>query len=229
MMKALRPLRAGNPVRDSYGRKSNARFLLNYGFTLDANDEDDEAAVRLAIPPDAPLAGEKARLLGVLPGAPVRFRLPAQSSDREAGAALSFLRVAGASPREIEILRGAPLDAARVPPLDGRNESAALGLLAAACEQAQRAFPTLVEQDDALLRGGALSVNARNAVVARRGEKRVLLRWIDLARVAAPLLRLPWASLARALAEGAAGDGEARRYLTGFIAAIARRPPLRPG
>src|SRR5580700_9444805 len=130
VMTALRSFRAGDPVHDSYGRKSNARFLVNYGFTLEHNGDDDEAAVRLALPPDAPLAAEKARLLGALPGAPESLRVPARSGDGAAFEALSFLRVACATPRELELLEGAPLDVRRVLPLDGRNESAALGLLA---------------------------------------------------------------------------------------------------
>jgi len=40
-----------------------------------------------------------------------------------------------------------------------------------------------VEEDDALLARGGLSPNARNAVVVRRDEKRVLSRWIEVARV----------------------------------------------
>jgi protein-histidine N-methyltransferase len=227
VMTAVVPIRAGDPVHDSYGRKSNARLLVNYGFTLDDNDDDDEAAVRLAIPEGAPLAGEKARLLGAPQGELATFRVPAPSGEGTAAAALSFLRVASATPREMEILRGAPIDAAHVLPLNGRNESAALGLLAAACERALQAFPTAVEQDDALLQEGALSLNARNAVVARRSEKRVLLRCLEVARAAAPLLRLPLPSLARALDEGAA-RGAAKRYLAGFVAAVPRRRPSAP-
>ena len=223
VMTALRAFHPGQPVHDSYGRKSNTRFLVNYGFTLDDNDDDDEAAVRLAIPADAPLPGDKARLLGALPGEREAVALPAPSGDGVEPEALSFLRVACATPREIEQIHASQGGAHRVLPLNGRNESAALALLAAACEEARAAFPTSVEQDDALLGEGAPSTNARNAVVARRSEKRVLMRWIDLVRSSLPLLRLPRPHLARALGEGAAGDGDARRYLEAFVASAAPR------
>ena len=218
-MTALREFRAGEPIHDSYGAKSNGRFLVNYGFTLDGNDEDDEAAVRLEIPPGAPLAAEKARLLGALPGEPQGFRVPARADRDATFEALSFLRVACASPRETERLLGAPIDPRRVRPLNGRNESAALR---PARRRLRAGPPWLPDHPGAGRRApprGRPLLNARNAVVARRSEKRVLLFWLDVARAAVPLLRLPGASLARALAEGAAGDGEARRYLDGFVAA----------
>ena len=50
----LTRLDAGQPVFDSYGRKSNARFLLHYGFTVEDNREDgisqNELAVRVRLP-----------------------------------------------------------------------------------------------------------------------------------------------------------------------------------
>jgi len=33
----------GEPVYDSYGRKCNSRFLLNYGFIVEANDANEVA------------------------------------------------------------------------------------------------------------------------------------------------------------------------------------------
>jgi histone-lysine N-methyltransferase SETD3 len=223
VLTARRDFRAGEPVHDSYGRKSNARFFVHYGFTLDDNDGDEEAVIRLALPRDAPLAAEKSRLLDAVPGRSRAVQIPAFDDEDGAVEALSFLRVACATPRELELLTAVPLDVRRVPPVNGRNESTAMGLLAAACDEALRAFPTTVEQDDDLLREGALSPNARNAVVMRRGEKRVLSRFIRLARAAAPLLRLPLSSLAQAVVEGAAGGGEARRYLAAVVVALSDR------
>jgi histone-lysine N-methyltransferase SETD3 len=223
VMTAAGALRRGEAIHDSYGRKSNARLLVNYGFTVDDNDEEDEASVLLAIPPDAPLADEKTRLLGVPPGVTQPFRLSARAQGEAAGA-LSFLRIACATLRELEEIQGAPLDVHRVPPLNGRNESAALALLAGACDRALAAFPTTVEEDDAILGGGALPVDTRSAVVARRAEKRVLLRWREIARTALPLLRLPHSTLSAALDAGAAGEGPARRYLDDYVAPAAPGP-----
>ena len=38
---ALQPIAAGQQVFDSYGKKCNSRFLLNYGFTVEHNTDDD--------------------------------------------------------------------------------------------------------------------------------------------------------------------------------------------
>lgn len=66
-----------------------------------------------------------------------------------------------------------------------RSERAALRALAAACADALRRFPTTLEEDDALLAGPGLSPDARNAILMRRGEKRVLRFFLDYARAGA--------------------------------------------
>jgi len=42
---SLMPFAAGSEVCDSYGRKGNDRFFLNYGFALLGNEEDNQAAL----------------------------------------------------------------------------------------------------------------------------------------------------------------------------------------
>jgi hypothetical protein len=39
---SLRTIQRGDQVYDSYGRKCNSRFFVNYGFALDDNEEDNE-------------------------------------------------------------------------------------------------------------------------------------------------------------------------------------------
>lgn len=53
--------------------------------------------------------------------------------------------------------------------------------LAAACTEALRRFPTSLEEDEALLQDQGLARNARNAILMRRGEKRALLYFLELA------------------------------------------------
>jgi hypothetical protein len=55
-----------------------------------------------------------------------------------------------------------------------RERDPSLRLLADACAQALARFPTTIAEDDALLALDGLTRNARNAIVVRRGEKRVL-------------------------------------------------------
>jgi hypothetical protein len=39
---SLKTIQRGDQVYDSYGRKCNSRFFVNYGFALDENTEDNE-------------------------------------------------------------------------------------------------------------------------------------------------------------------------------------------
>jgi histone-lysine N-methyltransferase SETD3 len=41
LIHSMTKLYAGQQVYDSYGKKCNSRFLLNYGFTVDYNKDDD--------------------------------------------------------------------------------------------------------------------------------------------------------------------------------------------
>ena len=55
VMRTVRSGGVGDEVTDSYGPKSNARYLLNYGFALEANmDEDgrsrDDACLDVVLP-----------------------------------------------------------------------------------------------------------------------------------------------------------------------------------
>lgn len=52
----------GEPVYDSYGRKCNSRFLLNYGFIVEGNDAN-EVAVKVAFFEEDPFLKVKESLM----------------------------------------------------------------------------------------------------------------------------------------------------------------------
>ena len=62
-VKAIKDLRPDLEVCACYGRKSNARFLLNYGFTM-AKNEDDEIKVVLSLKENDKNYMEKVKILG---------------------------------------------------------------------------------------------------------------------------------------------------------------------
>ena len=79
-----------------------------------------------------------------------------------------------------------------VPALSARTEIAALALLDRACAEALGGFDSPGDEDDAeMLARADLSINVRNAVLVRRGEKRLLRALRSLSAAATPLLRLP--------------------------------------
>lgn len=126
---------------------------------------------------------------------------------------------AGATVRMLSFLRhvSAPRDAS-----PAAGEEAALIALAAACRKALAAFETTLAEDDALLARPETEGNLRSIVLMRRGEKQVLHAFIELARAAIPLLRLPPAE-ARRVAEGRyGGTGRFDPYLREVALDLAR-------
>jgi len=66
---SLKTLKKGQQVYDSYGKKCNSRFLLNYGFSIESNRDSngqchDEVRVKFALDRDDAGYGTKLRLLG---------------------------------------------------------------------------------------------------------------------------------------------------------------------
>jgi hypothetical protein len=61
------------------------------------------------------------------------------------------------------------------------NEAAARAALAEAARAGLARFTTTLAEDQALLAGGELSPHARNFILTRLGEKRVLHAWLAFA------------------------------------------------
>jgi len=187
-MTALKSFAPGEAVHDSYGRKCNSRFFVNYGFVLPDNP-DNEAVIALPDPPcDYRFYDSLTFLGGRSPGGGCRFQV---SVDLErAGPLLSFLRLLCADGEENVTLPGLAGPAISVPPISRRNEAAALEALQNACTAALGCFDTTLCKDEALLENPFLTTNERNAIIMRRGEKRVLHHYLEMARVVTGFLRL---------------------------------------
>jgi len=228
-MTAARDIRKGEEIHNSYGRKPRGRFFLHYGF-VPATGADDEAEVHLSLPEDDPRHSLKARALQ-LSGRPVggddTYRVSTRTQGDDTLRSLSFLRTACAgeteTPRACRLLeKGQP-----VPALSTRNEMAVLTRLERACAVALSLFGATPEQDDALLADPDLPMNLRNALIVRRGEKRVLQSYMRLATEAAPLLRLPRESFFCAALEYEGSEPTAS-YLTDVALALAPRELRHP-
>jgi histone-lysine N-methyltransferase SETD3 len=146
-LRTLVDLEPGDEVGSSYGHKGNSRLLVQYGFCIDPN-EDDEAELRFP--------GERGR---------TTQRCFQVTRDPDHPSAR----------RMIDWLVGA----------HGIGPEATSALVAAA-QAALARFPTTMAEDDALLVRPDLSGNARNCVLARRGEKKVLYAWLALTLRASP-------------------------------------------
>jgi histone-lysine N-methyltransferase SETD3 len=187
-MTASRSIAPGEELRDSYGAKCNSRFYVHYGFCLEDNPAD-EATLTFPAPVDRFRADLAARLLwGHTLGAARSFPVVAQHADVRVKRMLGYLRLVCADDLEYDHIVRVSLPRRRLGPIGRRNERVALAMLAHAARQALAGFPTTVRDDDALLAGGGLSEQARDCVIVRRGEKRVLEQFLALAEDAGAAL-----------------------------------------
>lgn len=108
---SLQPIPSGGQVYDSYGKKDNHRFLLNYGFSVEDNREEDgsnpnEVYVTAALPDDVPAYRSKARMLSLSGPLERGLRVSENCTDEGTRDLLAFLRVALATEDELGHLLG---------------------------------------------------------------------------------------------------------------------------
>ena len=193
VMRAIRSGIAGDEVTDSYGPKSNARYLLNYGFALEDNVDEagrsrDDACLDVALPERL----HEARGHAWLPGCPaLRIRV-ASGDDAAVEHALSAFRVIAASddefsqldrehlaparrrgvfgdgvPRPEMAARAAVVGLASTPFVSRRNELAALtALQELAAETAAALAPPPFDEDE--------SANRRHARIYLEAQRSIL-------------------------------------------------------
>ncbi|CAM9379344.1 unnamed protein product [Scytosiphon promiscuus] len=191
----LHRIMGGAQVYDSYGQKCNHRFLLNYGFAIENNQEangfcPNEVPLLFRLDARDPLRQKKARFWRMDGPEQRRVRLCVGDTDAVQGA-LSMLRIIVANAAEmVGIEEGARYMYRTVKdvrfPLSVRNEAAAMERLLVLASGALDAYPTTLEEDKAALKNGGLEPfsNRRHALIQVCGEKVVLRHYVELAETA---------------------------------------------
>jgi len=183
----------GAQIFDSYGRKCNSRYFVNYGFSLEEN-EDNQVAMNFDMVPQSQDKNYqlKAALLGG--GQTRRFQIPFDHLEKVTAEAFSWLRVAHADDDEFKSLTTKGDMKEVVDAITQRNENAVLQELAKQALATLAGFTTTLEQDVKLLADAdrKLTMNLRNCILMRRGEKEVLHAYVDLAEKSAMFYKLPW-------------------------------------
>ena len=165
--------KAGDEVFLNYDPKPNSDYLMQYGFVMD-NNPHDYVGVIASIGPDAPHYADKNALLerlGHKMSAPHRLSMSGLSSK-----SLDCVRVLCAEPAEM--LNGDARKVLRGKPISAGNELCLYRTLVDAIHNLLEQYPTKLVDDQALYQSASfsqLSTNARNALILRRGEKRILL------------------------------------------------------
>merc|ERR1719193_2375019 len=124
---ALQTIGADTEVFDSYGRKCNSRFFVNYGFSLEKN-ADNEALMTFTLPPTYHNYYMKVMVLDeeACEGGVVKeFQIPMNYKEKKVKECFSFLRLMNAQQKEMMMFsddRG--ID--EIQPLSIRNEQLSL-------------------------------------------------------------------------------------------------------
>jgi len=226
---ALRSMNRGEQIFDSYGRKCNSRFFVNYGFSLENNEADNQAVMWFTLPPADPHYQTKVRLLGgpnrsgVASGSPKRCQVPIDYNEDVTKECFSFLRFVHAKDSELMILSAVEkFDVKKIEPLSLRNELEVIADLSIAASNSLSQFDCDEEQDTRLLADPKLTTNIRNAILMRRGEKQVLAYYRDLDGVIRQLVELPWPQYKKAVAKCQALKGKYDHYITTVIDPLMR-------
>lgn len=236
---SLKTIPRGEQIYDSYGRKCNNRFFVNYGFALDEN-EDNEAVIKLQLPQTSPSFSFKLGLLGgQIKTSRREYQIPANYRDPKCREMFGFLRLVFAKDTEVlplqagataidksegAISKQPEFQIGRVEPVSVWNEKQVLKTIAKACEVSLKSFPDSIEHDEKLLASGTLPLysNERNCVVQRLGEKRVLQWFIELNEKAAPLLDKSWQEIKKIANKATTGTTPYDFYVRDVVAAVVK-------
>lgn len=223
---SLKTIQRGEQVFDSYGRKCNSRFFVNYGFALDDN-EDNEAVIRVELPANDAHKDMKQRFLGGAKYSRREFQIPGRSyREKKTKELFSFMRLIKAKDSELMLLSsGDGFKLEEIQPISIRNEIAVLEGIKKACLESLALFDHSLEHDEKLVASGELAQysNERNCVVMRRGEKRVLTWFINLADNSIPFLKKPWKDLKRIAAKCYQGTSGLDTYVTSVVVPLVKK------
>jgi len=200
IIESLEDIERGGHVYDSYGKKCNSRFLLNYGFIVLEND-GNEVALRVNYKNDDPCIKAKTTLLKENPQ-PRTFRVMAQVEEENTVEFLNFLRFVNIRDNQtiLEVMsiyensrqndkdKEDGYKPQKTPPLSLEIEQRVLEDCKAICLEQLKCYPTTLEKDLELLKTNTLTTNQRNCVLLRSGEKEILHELIKFSEICLPLL-----------------------------------------
>ena len=189
VIQATENIKEGCEIFDSYGKKTNARFLLNYGFCLDDNDTS-EFLLTVAFNDSYPLFDLKKNFFQNEYGFVRTFNLNNNFYESQIIELLSFLRFIlfdgdindlynAINSSENIYNEDVPLTFYYIPPLTKDLEIKVLKHLHFLCRKALANYPTTFEQDQNLYKTKKnISFNLRNCLLLLMSEKTVLSYFI---------------------------------------------------
>ena len=174
VIKGLGTVKKGEEVFDSYGIKCNSRFLLNYGFTVE-NNEDNEFKIILILNESSPYFKEKMAYLGGK-NFSKKFSLVLNQSDNKITQFFAFFRF---------ILYNKPnfKDVDATKPISLQNEIVLFTKLKEIMNLYLSKYPTTLDYDVEYFKKNKYNMecNEYNCYVIRIGEKKILNYYLNMA------------------------------------------------
>ena len=202
VIQSIDNIKEGNEIFDSYGKKTNARFLLNYGFCLDENDTS-EYLLNINFDEKYPLFDAKKKLLFKNEyeydyKINRNFCLNNNFYESQIVELLSFLRfilydgdikkllnIFNSNENEMEI------NVFYIPVINKELEIKVLKHLHSLCKKSLSKYPTTFEQDQSLYNSkNNISFNLRNCLLLIMNEKTVLAYYMYFCEYCLDLLKL---------------------------------------
>ena len=202
---SLRDIGSGGQVYDSYGQKCNHRFLLNYGFSVENNEELDgfnpnEVPLLLQLKKDDALYQDKCNFWRKDSSFPSRRVRVCIGDNENSRLMLSLLRIINADQDDLNQLTQIPGSSFRSLrdaslPLNSKNEMKAMTFLKDLVQDYLGRYPTSLEEDIRRLavKGPGCLIqfsNERHAAIQVKGEKEVLLFLKDFSETTLKILYL---------------------------------------
>ena len=201
VIQATENIKEGSEIFDSYGKKTNARFLLNYGFCLDDNDTS-EFLLTVVFNDTYPLFDLKKNFFQNEYEFVRTFNLNNNFYESQIIELLSFLRFIlfdgdindlynAINSSENIYNEDTPLTFYYIPPITKELEIHVLKHLHLLCRKALAKYPTTFEQDQNLYKTKKnISFNLRNILLLLMSEKTVLSYFMYFCEYCLELLKL---------------------------------------
>lgn len=205
VIEALKDIGRNEQVYDSYGKKCNSRFFLNYGFIVENND-GNEVPLKIFYPESDDKKDMKKEMISDHSDFK-KFRVTDNFNEGSMHEFMSWMRFVEYD-ENITLLIDYQARAASqtpvndsdsedgyndpnkgfkakdLPPLSIRNEKKVLLRMKLEAAKVEAGYPTTYEEDLALLEANeGLTFNTRNAILMRSGEKKILKHLIETADI----------------------------------------------
>ena len=208
IVQAIENIEQGNEIFDSYGKKTNARFLLNYGFSIENNETSEYSITISSLDSERifnwPMFETKKKLFKNEDFYKT-FNLNINFQESQILELINFLRFL-LFDGDVNYLHKAILSAKNTLnpemsinyyffyPINKQNEINFLKYLKTLCEQALAKYPTNLSQDQQIYEQKKqecdFNFNYRNCLLLLMSEKKVLIYYIEFCTYCLNLLKM---------------------------------------